>query len=56
MGTVRPIDDRPQSEAQVGPVQLGVVAFYLGSMLSAGGDCELSVTFLYSCENGFGEI
>ena len=46
MGNARPIDGRPQSEVQVGPDNLEVVASfcYLGDMLSAGGDCEITVT------------
>ena len=46
MGNARPIDGRPQSEVQVGPDKLEVVAsfFYLGDMLSAGGGCEMAVT------------
>ena len=46
MGNARPIDFRPQSEVQVGTDKLEVVASfcYLGDMLSAGGDCEISVT------------
>ena len=45
-GNARPIDGRPQSEVQVGPVKLEVVASfcYLGDMLSAGGGCEMAVT------------
>ena len=46
MGNARPIDGRPQSEVQVGPNKLEVVASfcYLGDMLSAGGGCEMAVT------------
>ena len=48
MGNARPIDGRPQSEVQVGPDKLEVVAFfcymYLVDMLSAGGGCEMMVT------------
>ena len=46
MGNARPIDRRPQSEVQVGPDKLEVVASfcYLGDMLSAGGGCEMAVT------------
>ena len=46
MGNSRPIDGRPQSEVQVGPDKLEVVASfcYLGDMLSAGGGCEMGVT------------
>ena len=46
MGNVRPIDGRPQSEVQVGPDKLEVVASfcYLGDMHSAGGGCEMAVT------------
>ena len=45
-GKCRPIDDRLQSEVQVGPYKLEVVASfcYLGDMLSADGDCEITVT------------
>ena len=41
-----PLDGRPQKEVQVGPDKLEVVAYfcYLGDMLSAAGDCELSTT------------
>ena len=42
MGNARPIDGRPQIEAQVRQV---VASFcYLGDMLSAGGGCEMAVT------------
>ena len=46
MGNARPIDGRPQSEVEVGPDKLGVVASfcYLDDMLSAGGGCEMAVT------------
>ena len=46
MGNARPIYRKPQSEAQVGPYKLEVVASfcYLGDMLSAGGGCEITVT------------
>ena len=46
MGNARSIDGRPQSEAEVGPDKLEVVASfcYLGDMLSAGGGCEITVT------------
>ena len=46
MGKARPIDGRPQSEVQVGPDKLEVVASFccLGDMLSAGGGCEITVT------------
>ena len=46
MGNARPIDGRPQSEIQVGPDKLEVVASFccLGDMLSAGGGCEMAVT------------
>ena len=46
MGNARPIDGRPQSEVQVGPDKLEVVASfcYLGDMLAAGGGCEMAVT------------
>ena len=39
-----PIDGRPQSEVQVGPDKLEVVASfcYLDDMLSAGGGCEMA--------------
>ena len=45
-GNARPIDGRPQSEVQVGPDKLEVVASfcYLGDMLSAVGGCEMAVT------------
>ena len=45
MGNARPIDGRPQSEVQVRPDKLEVVASfcYLGDMLSAGGGCEIVV-------------
>ena len=45
-GTARPLDGRPQSEVQVGPDKLEVVASvcYLRDMLSAAGGCELSTT------------
>ena len=45
-GNARPIDGRPQSDIQVGPDKLEVVASfcYLGDMLSAGGGCEITVT------------
>ena len=46
MGSVCPIDGRPQNEVQVRVDKLEVVASfsYLGDMLSAGGGCEISVT------------
>ena len=46
MGNARPIDGRPQSEVQVGPDKLEVVASfcYLGDMLSVGEGCEITVT------------
>ena len=46
MGNARSIDGRPQSEVQVGPDKLEVVASFcfLGHMLSAGGGCEMAVT------------
>ena len=46
MGNASPIDGRPQSEVQVGPDKLEVVASfcYLGDMISAGGGCEIVVT------------
>ena len=55
MGNARPIDGRPQSEVQVGPDKLEVVASfcYLGDMLSAGGGCEMAH---YSCENRLEEV
>ena len=45
MGNACSIDCRPQSEVQVGPDKLEVVAFfcYLGDMLSAGGGCEIMI-------------
>ena len=45
-GTVRPLDGRPQREAQVRSDKLEVVASfcYLGDMLSAADGCELSTT------------
>ena len=45
-GNARPLDGRPQREVQVGPDKLEVVVSfcYLGDMLSAAGDCELSTT------------
>ena len=46
MGNARPIDGRPQSEVQVGPDKLEVVASfcYLCDILSAGGGCDIMVT------------
>ena len=46
MGNAHPFDSRPQSEVQVGPDKLEVVASfcYLGDKLSAGGGCEMAVT------------
>ena len=46
LGTARPIDGRPQSEVQVGPDKLEVVASfcYLGDMLSATGGCDAATT------------
>ena len=46
MGKARPIGGRQQSEVQVRPDKLEVVAFfcYLGDMLSAGGGCDITVT------------
>ena len=46
LGNARRIDGRPQSEVQVGPDKLEVVASicYPGDMLSAGGGCETTVT------------
>ena len=48
MGNACAIDGRPQSEVQVRPDKLGVVASfcYLVDMLSAGGGCEITVTTL----------
>ena len=45
MGNAGPIDGRPQSEVQILPEKLEVVASfcYLGDMLSAGGGCEITV-------------
>ena len=45
MRNARPIESRPQSEAQVGPDKLEVVASfcYLDDMLSANGGCEITV-------------
>ena len=45
MENARPNDGRPQSEVQVGPDKLEVVASfcYLGDMLSAAGGCEITV-------------
>ena len=45
-GTARPLDGRPQKEAQLGPDNLEVEASfcYLGDMLSVAGACELSTT------------
>ena len=45
MGNARSFDGRPQSEVQVGPYTLEVVASfcYLGGMLSAGGGCKITV-------------
>ena len=46
MGDARPIDGLTQSETQVGPDKLELVASvcYLGDMLSAGGGCKIMVT------------
>ena len=46
MANAHPIDGRPQSEVQVWPDKLQVVASfcYLGVILSAGGGCEMVVT------------
>ena len=46
MGNASPFDGRPQSEVPVRPDKLEMVASfcYLGDMLSAGGDCEITVT------------
>ena len=46
MGNTCSIDGRPQSEVQVRPDKLEVVASfcYLGDMLSVGGGCEITVT------------
>ena len=48
MGNDRHIEGRQQSEVQVGPDKLEVVASfcYLGDMLSAVGGCEITVTTL----------
>ena len=45
-GSARPLDGKPQTEVQVGPDKLEVVASfcYLGDMLSAAGGCELPTT------------
>ena len=45
-GTACPLDGRPQRIVQVGPDKLDVVASfcYLGDIISAAGDCELSTT------------
>ena len=45
MGNTLHIDGRPQSEPQVGPDKLEVVASfcYLGDILSVGGGCKLAV-------------
>ena len=53
-----PIDGGKQSEVQVGPDKLEVVASfcYLGDMLSAGGGCKLVVTSDYSCGNDLEEF
>ena len=47
-GTACPLDSRPQKEVQIGPDKLEVVSSfcYLGDMLSAAGDCELSTSML----------
>lgn len=44
--TARPLDGRPQSDAQVGMEKLEVVPLfcYLGDMLSAAGGCKLATT------------
>ena len=46
MGNARPIDGRPQNEAQVrsDKLEVGASFCYLGDMLSAGGGCEIAVT------------
>ena len=46
MGNTSPIDGRPQSEVQVGPDKLEVVASFcnLGDMVYAGRGCEITVT------------
>ena len=46
MGNAHTSDGRPQSESQVQPDKLEVVApfCYLGDMLSAGRGCEITVT------------
>ena len=45
-GTAHPLDGTPQREVQVGSDKMEVVAslWYLGGMLSAASDCELSTT------------
>ena len=45
MENARPIDSKPQSEVQVAPEKLEVVASfcYLGDMLSAGGGSDMMV-------------
>ena len=57
MGNTRPIYSRPQSEVQVGPDKLEVVAsfWFLGDLLSAGGCCEKAVTTPTS-ENSLKEL
>ena len=58
MGNARPIDGRPQSEVQVGPDKLEVVASlcYLGDMLSANGGCEMAVTTVKTAWKKFREL
>ena len=52
MGNAHPIDGRSQSEVQVGPDKLEVVASFcnLGDMLSAGAGGH------YSCENSLEKV
>ena len=56
MGNARPIDGRPQSEVQVAPDKLEVVAFfcYLGDMLSAGEGCEITENSLEEVQGATG--
>ena len=53
MGNAGPIDGRPQSEAQVGPDKLEVVASFC--YLSAGGPRLWNIGH-YSCENSLEEV